>query len=81
MTNYGRVRSATSPQLIEITPNAVFIAKDITEYEETIDNHTLTVYEYEYIKYTKDEYLLFLAQQNQELSNELAATKIVLGVE
>lgn len=81
MINYGKVRSTIAPQPIEITQNAVFLATNVIEYEETIDEQVLHEYEYDYVKYTKDEYLLLLAQKNKELSDELEATKIVLGVE
>lgn len=81
MVNYGRVRGTNSPSPIEITPSAVYIASNITEYTETIDDITVTGYEYNYIGYTKDEYLLIMAEKNQELEDELMATKILLGVD
>lgn len=81
MINYGRVRGTNSPSPIEITPSAVYVANNIVEYTEIIDNITITGYEYDYIGYTKDEYLLMIAEKNKELEDELIATKILLGVE
>lgn len=75
------VFSATRPQDIEITPTSVFIAENITPYERTIDGYTMSGYEYDYIIYTKDEYIAYLAEQNKTLEEELRATKIILGVE
>ena len=81
MINLGRVRSNERPQNIQITSSYVFIASDINTYEETIDEHQITGFEYNLLQYTKDEYLLLLAQQNQTLEEELQATKVLLGVE
>ena len=53
MINYGKTISSTYPQEIEITPNAVFIASDITSYEQEIDGKTFTGYKYDYKQYSK----------------------------
>ena len=81
MINYGRVRGAEVPQNIEITNTAVYIASNIEPYTEDIDDKTVTGYEYDYTQYSKDEYLLILSERNETLSDELQATKIILGVE
>lgn len=81
MINYGRVRGAEVPQNIEITSTAVYIASNIEPYTENIDDKTVTGYEYDYTQYSKDEYLLILSERNETLSDELQATKIILGVE
>lgn len=81
MINLGRVRSNDKPQEIQITNSSVFIASNIQPYEETIDEHYMNGFEYDLIQYSKDEYLLLLAKQNNELMDELQATKILLGVE
>lgn len=81
MTNLGRVRGNDRPQEIQITNSSVFIASNIQTYEETIDEHYISGFEYDLIQYSKDEYLLLLAQQNNELKDELQAAKILLGVE
>ncbi len=76
-----KARSAVQPQAIEITPNYVFVASNITPYEETVDGHTSSGYEYECTQYTKDEYLIYQNQQIVALAQELEAAKILLGVE
>lgn len=76
-----KVRSAIQPQAIEITPNYVLVASNITPYEETVDGHTSSGYEYECTQYTKDEYLIYQSQLISSLSQELAAAKILLGVD
>jgi hypothetical protein len=84
MKNFGIVKSSTRPQEIEITSNNVFIASDIEEYTETIEDHEITGFKYNYICYSKDEYILLMAQNSANvaaLREELEATKILLGVE
>ena len=81
MINYQQVKSTVRPQEIEITENQVFIASNIEEYEEVIDDHTIQGYKYNYVSYTKDEYILMQQAHYVELAEELEATKILLGVE
>lgn len=81
MKNYGRVRGSISPAAIEITKNAVFVASNVQEYTETIEDKVVSGYEYDYIQYDKDEYIQVLASRANALEEELQATKILLGVE
>lgn len=81
MKNYGMVSGSTRPQAIEITPTSVFIASNIEPYEQIIDEHTVNYYHYNYVEYTKDEYLLLQTNSITELQEELAAAKVLLGVE
>lgn len=81
MKNYGIVYGSTEPQAIEITPNSVFIATNVEPYEEQIDGITVSGYKYNYIEYSKDEYLLQQTNNINALQEELAAAKVLLGVE
>ena len=84
MINYGQVKSSFRPQNIEITSDKVFIASNIEEYQEIIDDKTVNGYTYNYTCYNKDEYILLMAQSSasiEELREELEAAKILLGVE
>lgn len=84
MNKMTNVRSSGRPDEITVTSNNVMVASNIHEYSETIDEYTLSGYEYDYDIYTKDEYIAYMANQAkkiQELQEELAATKILLGVE
>ncbi len=69
-----KVRSTTRPSEIEIIGNNVFIASNIMPYTEEVDEHTSSGFEYDCEQYTKDEYILLMAQQ-------LQAAKILLGVD
>lgn len=85
MVNYGKVRSTEMPQETEITSNYVFVASNIQPYELLSEDKTISGYEYNYIAYTKDEYIQLIVSENaktiSELEDELSAVKILLGVE
>ena len=55
------------PREIEITDTAVLIAENIEPYTAEQDGHEIEGYKYDYTTYTKDEYILLLAQQNIKL--------------
>ena len=83
--DYGRIQSTEKPQDVEMTDTQVFIADNIEEYEKEMDGYTVQGFEYNYKSYTKDEYIQFLNDKNAKaiaaLQEELAAAKILLGVE
>lgn len=81
MKTYQKLRSSVRPQDIEITANSVIITSDITPYEEIVDDHILSGFEYKGIEYSKDEYLALQASKINSLEQELAAAKILLGVD
>ena len=88
MRDLGLQRGSSRPREIEITNNSVFIATDIQPYEETVNDVTVSGYEYHYYEYGKDEYIELLVTNNNttnaklvELEEQLAAAKILLGVE
>lgn len=81
MKNYGTIYGSIQPQAIEMTPTSVFIASNITPYEQEIEGHNITGYKYDYTEYTKDEYLLQQSTNIAALQEELAAAKVLLGVE
>ena len=84
MKNYETVYSITEPQEIEITNTKVFVTTNVQsierEYEDIIEN----CYSYTLTEYNKDEYIALMAKNNADiaaLQDELAAAKILLGVE
>lgn len=85
MINYGKVRSSEIPQETQITIDYVYVASNIEPYELLNEDKVLTGYEYDYIAYTKDEYIQLIIEENSktitELEDELSAVKILLGVE
>jgi hypothetical protein len=53
-----KVRSLVQPKEIEITPNYVLVASNVTPFEEEVDGRVSSGYEYDCQQYTKDEYLI-----------------------
>lgn len=74
MKNLGKLHSVSRPQEIEMTTNSVFVASNIVAYSKEVEDRVQEGYEYDCVEYTKDEYLMSLAQQ-------LEAAKILLGVD
>ena len=82
MKNYGLPYSTVEPQEIEVTKNAVFTATNIQSYTHISESGEEQLgYQYNLTEYTKDEYIVLLAQNNAKIEEELQATKILLGVE
>ena len=81
MKNYGKVQSLNQPQEIEIKEEKVFLASNIQPYTTVVEDKEESGYEYDYVEYSKDEYIKLLSQQSQRLEEELAAAKVLLGVE
>ena len=81
MKNYGKVQSSSQPAEVTFTEAKVFVASNITSFNTTIGGYQESGYEYDYIEYDKDEYIQLLSSQSKQLAEELAAAKILLGVE
>ena len=73
-----KVRSIKYPKEIEITSTSVLIASNITECDEVIDGHHIHEYEYDCDVYTKDDYLLQLAYENNQLKQDIIDTQLAL---
>ena len=78
MINYGRIKGKEKPQEITITENKVFMASNIEPYEEEIGDYILKGYEFDYISYTKDEYLKLMMEKNKSLEEQVLNTQMVL---
>lgn len=80
MKNYKKVHCKNNPKPIEITSTQVFVNKNIVSYAiEDFEG-----FEYDVDVYDKDEYIMLLAQNQQDIAalrEELEAAKIILGVE
>ena len=84
MKRITNVRSNGIPDTVQIMNNSVIIASNIHEYNEERDGIVMSGYEYDCDIYTKDQYIILMAGQTQriaELEDQLAAAKILLGVD
>ena len=66
MKDYGRIKSASKPAPVESTPEMVFVASNILPYTEEVNDMTVNGFEYNYVAYTKDEYIEHLTQENTD---------------
>ena len=81
MTNFGKQYSTNRPPEVEFTSDYVFLATDITPYSEEIEGRQISGFYYNYVQYSKDEFLLQQQTSIAALQEELRAAKILLGVE
>lgn len=79
MINYGITYSTVRPQELQTTATKVFVASNIQEYTDEETN--ATAYQYNLTEYSMEEFLAQTMAQMNTLSEELAAAKILLGVE
>lgn len=87
MINHGKVRSTIEPERLVIDEYSVWITENVEEIEvedEIINDKgetekvTTTMYEYDLVQYTKDEYILM--QSSQITDVEMALVEIYEGL-
>lgn len=66
MKDYGRVRSNRRPEAVEMTRDMVFVSSNITPYTDTLDDREDNGFEYNYVSYTKDEYIEKITKENSD---------------
>ena len=76
-----KVRSSIQPQEVEFLQDKVLVASNVTAYEEEVDGRILSGYEYDCTEYTQNEYMALQNGKIASLEQELAAAKILLGVD
>ena len=76
-----KVRSSIRPNEVTFTATSVFVASNIRQYSETVEDRQIEGYEYDCVEYSKDEYLMMQGAKIQSLEEELRAAKILLGVD
>lgn len=80
MVDYGTVRSTIKPDEVEIDEYSVWINTNITEIQVQSENgsYTDTEYEYNQVRYTKDEYIKLIDERNTTLESQLTDTQLAL---
>lgn len=58
MIDYGAIRSTVKPDAVEIDEYSVWLNSDIKEIEMQSEDKTHTEYEFNQVRYTKDEYIM-----------------------
>jgi hypothetical protein len=74
MIDYGTVYSGIRPQEVKIDDFSVWVSTDIKE----INEYGLSGFSFLQKRYTKDEYIKLLGEENGALSEELTNTQLAL---
>ena len=78
MIDYGVVRSTIKPDKIEIDEYSVWVNSDIKEIDVQSENETHIEYEFNQVRYTKDEYIKLIDERNTTLESQLTDTQLAL---
>lgn len=78
MIDYGKVRSTVKPDEVEIDEYSVWVNSDITEIVVQSEDETHTEYEFNQVRYTKDEYIKLIDERNTTLESQLTDTQLAL---
>lgn len=79
MINYGKVRSTIKPESIVIDEFSVWQHTNIQPVSENVGKENEFVgFEYEMIQYSKDEFILNQAAENEVLQQQITDTQLAL---
>ena len=78
MIDYGTVRSTVKPEKVEIDEYSVWVNSNIKEIEVQSEDQTHTEYEFNQVRYTKDEYIKLIDERNTTLESQLTDTQLAL---
>lgn len=78
MIDYGTVRSTVKPNKVEIDEYSVWVNSDITEIVVQLEDESHTEYEFNQLRYTKDEYIKMIDERNTTLESQLTDTQLAL---
>jgi hypothetical protein len=78
MIDYGKVRSTVKPDEVEIDEYSVWVNNDIKEIVVQLEDKSHTEYEFNQVRYTKDEYIKMIDERNTTLESQLTDTQLAL---
>lgn len=78
MIDYGTVRSTIKPNKVEIDEYSVWVNSDIKEIQVQSEDESHTEYEFNQVRYTKDEYIKLIDERNTTLESQLTDTQLAL---
>lgn len=78
MIEHGKVRSTISPEPVVVDEQSVWVHSNITPIEETSGESTFIGFEYDMVQFSKDEYILKMAEKNTQLETQLTDTQLAL---
>lgn len=78
MIDDGVVRSTVKPDEVEIDEYSVWVNSDIKEIQVQSEDERHTEYEFNQVRYTKDEYIKLIDERNSTLESQLTDTQLAL---
>lgn len=78
MIDYGRIRSTVKPEEKVIDDYSVWVNTDIREVEVTHEDDVHIEYEFNQVRYSKDEYIKIIDDKNTSLEAQLTDTQVAL---
>lgn len=78
MIDYGKVRSTVKPDEVEIDEYSVWVNSNIKEIEVQSEYENHTEYEFNQVRYTKNEYIKLIDERNSTLEAQLTDTQLAL---
>ena len=78
MTEYCAVRSTVRPDAISVDETSVCLHTGITAIHEATGDGVFDGYEYDMLRYDKDEYIALLIQQKDALDEQVTDLQLAL---
>ena len=78
MTVYKKTKSVIRPDKIRFDEKNVWVSENVTELQVEQNGVVYTEYEFDVIRYTKDEYIKLIDAKNRELERQLTDTQLAL---
>ena len=78
MIDHGKVRSTVRPEAKVIDEYSVWINTEIQEVEVNFGDNIHTEYEFNQIRYSKNEYIEMIDNRNAQLESQVTDTQLAL---
>lgn len=78
MIDHGKVRSTVKPEAKVIDEYSVWINTEIQEVEVNFGDNIHTEYEFNQIRYSKNEYIEMIDNRNAQLESQVTDTQLAL---
>lgn len=78
MIDHGKVRSTVKPEAKVIDEYSVWINTEIQEVEVNFEDNIHTEYEFNQIRYSKNEYIEMIDNRNAQLESQVTDTQLAL---
>jgi len=78
MIDHGKTRSTERPEPMKIDDYSVWVYTNIEIVTDSDGNNEVESFEYDMIQYDKDEYIKLMAEQSDNLRQQVTGTQLAL---